>query len=270
MRYCPNSSLYEAGGRLRYIQRKMVEKTPSYFTVFLEKTDYLAATLQRAVKGEQFERLAEALVGDEESLEDAVAYIDKVISNEVLVPEFSGAVTGAEPLLSLQAGIRWLAGGDPFSQRQIQVSCVRASSSGQGGPGSASATLRELIKRIGVIPAAHDFPSIFQVDLAKPVREASLGQAVLREIERGVELLRHLIPWPQSTEVSRFRDAFVARYEEKEVPLLEALDQERGIGFHQVANAGQSPLDSELFSPESDSVRWVPARSDCFARRAAS
>jgi thiopeptide-type bacteriocin biosynthesis protein len=50
-------------------------------------------------------------------------------------------------------------------------------------------------------------------------------------IARGVELLRRLAPPRATTELDAFREAFADRYGRQEVPLLEALDEELGVGF---------------------------------------
>src|SRR5262249_61318496 len=72
---------------------------------------------------------------------------------------------------------------------------------------------------------------LFQVDMVKCSPNATLGGAVLEEIIRGVETMRRFATRPHSDDLTRFRDAFVARYEEQEIALTEALDGEVGIGF---------------------------------------
>lgn len=101
LRYQPNSSLYEAGGRLHYVQCEMDGKAPSYLQIAVEKTDYLMATLRRANRGARVQKLAKALVDDEVELEDAQAYVDVLISSQILIPDLNCSVTGNEPLESL-------------------------------------------------------------------------------------------------------------------------------------------------------------------------
>src|SRR4029079_16700965 len=62
--------------------------------------------------------------------------------------------------------------------------------------------------------------------------EATLGQGPVKEIIRGVNLLHRISRPPQQTALDRFRESFVERYGEgREVPLLEVLDADAGIGF---------------------------------------
>src|SRR5262249_12408111 len=57
------------------------------------------------------------------------------------------------------------------------------------------------------------------------------GPEVLSELLRGVEVLRRLTDPGAPESLVRFRRAFTTRYEEREIPLLEALDEEVGIGL---------------------------------------
>src|SRR6185436_1211649 len=100
------------------------------------------------------------------------------------------------------------------------------------------------------LPANVELPRLFQVDLVRPANEATLGAAVVQEISAGAELLRSLFGKEQESELSRFREAFSKRYEEREVPLSEALDDDLGIGFPVGTHAnGHAPLLNGLALP---------------------
>jgi thiopeptide-type bacteriocin biosynthesis protein len=75
-----------------------------------------------------------------------------------------------------------------------------------------------------------------------------------------VALLHRLASQPRQTALTRFRAAFVARYEEREVPLVEALDPEIGIGFAPPGGPGgePAPLLAGLALPAAQdaTVRW--------------
>jgi thiopeptide-type bacteriocin biosynthesis protein len=98
-----------------------------------------------------------------------------------------------------------------------------------------------------------------QVDLTKSSPHATLGHAPIAEILRGVEILRRLAP--PSLAVRRFVEAFAARYGDAEVPLLEALDEDTGIGFEvsMSPSADAAPLVQGLSFPVGErSARFGP------------
>jgi hypothetical protein len=88
----------------------------------------------------------------------------------------------------------------------------------------ASATLAALGD-----PPPPEFP--FDVQLVKPAPSATLGAGVVDELIRGVALLHRLARRRPRPDLDGFRRAFERRYGGRTVPLLVALDPDRGVGF---------------------------------------
>jgi len=233
IRYRPSTSLYRACGRLRYAEGRMVEKARSYHLVAVEPTGYLEATLARARQGASPEVLARALVemDPEISLAEAAQYVEELIDSQLLVPELSPPVTGLEALPELLSQLQRLPGGAPFVDALLPVQAALEQMD-SGGLGVPIERYQEVARRLSELPAPVELPRLFQVDMVKPAPEAVLGREVVRELERGVQLLHRLTPTPRREDLEHFREAFLQRYETREVPLLEALDAEAGIGFN--------------------------------------
>jgi|KBSSwiStaDraftv2_1062776.scaffolds.fasta_scaffold138968_3 hypothetical protein len=85
LRYFPNSSLYAAGDRLRYVETRLHEKARSHHLVALEPSEALEATLARARGGARRGELAAALVDDDITLEEANAFVGELVESQVLV-----------------------------------------------------------------------------------------------------------------------------------------------------------------------------------------
>ena len=100
--------------------------------------------------------------------------------------------------------------------------------------------------------------------MVKPAPDASLGTGVLKEVLRGVEMLLRFSTRPRESALDRFRRDFVSRYEEREVPLLEVLDEEIGIGFmkSQAPTAEGSPLLAGLPFPDGLDGRPLLGKGD--------
>src|SRR5262249_10903097 len=98
-----------------------------------------------------------------------------------------------------------------------------------------------------------------QVDMIKPAA-ATLGRDVLAEVERGVELLRTIARTRDDDALRRFKNAFVERYERREVPLMLALDEELGIGFDSASTVREhAPLLDDIAitrRPRDATVPW--------------
>src|SRR6266536_1946223 len=85
--YEPNSSLYEAAGRLRLAEARLGDDGRSYHLVAVDKTPYLTAALERAQGGAALEAVAEVLVDGEISQAEAEAYVAELADNQLLVTD---------------------------------------------------------------------------------------------------------------------------------------------------------------------------------------
>jgi thiopeptide-type bacteriocin biosynthesis protein len=251
--YRPNTSLYRAAGQLRYMEARATDAGRSYALVAVEPTDYLDAVLERGRPGARPEALAAALVAHDPDIDaaDALAFVDMLIDRQILVSDLEPAVTGPEPVQALIAALDAVSGHGPGQVDEYGsgvrtaarvLTKVHAALAGldAGGLGAEPARYRALAHALAELPARPELPRLFQVDMIKPAEAAVLGAEVTAEIVRGVEILRRLAR-PGEVDMARFRKRFEERYEDREVPLVEALDEEAGIGFG-TGPAEASPL----------------------------
>jgi thiopeptide-type bacteriocin biosynthesis protein len=255
-----NSSLYPVRDRFRYLEVRRNGQGWTHHQIALEATDYLQATLARAGEGASLPALTAGLLeGDPEAPRDeAQEFVGELIGSQVLVSELRPAVTGPEPIQGLAALLRERAAGqaaDRLEQARQELEALDT-----GGVGAPPARYRRLAGLLEDFPAEVSLGRLFQVDLIKPVVTASLGPPVLAEILRGVALLHRLARRPQEDRLARFREAFVTRYEGREVALIEALDEDTGIGFDTLtggATNASSLLEGLTFPrPEEQTVPW--------------
>ena len=233
LRFYPNTSLYEAAGQHRYVTVARGDDAWSrrYGVAGVERTDYLDATLRRAEAGEQPLALAEALVRDDATveLEEARQFVDEVIDSQLLISELEPTVTGPEPLDEIVSQLRNL---EAFraTHEVLEAALRGVKQLDDRGIGVGTDGYREIADTMASLPVKTDLRCLFQVDLYKPAPRAALGGAVLDEVLRSVEIFQR-IGVPATDQLSSFKAAFAARYEARELPLLEVLDEESGIGL---------------------------------------
>jgi len=97
--YHANSSLYRAGGRVRYLESRTLKDIRSYHLVAVENTSYLELALFLSEPGDHPPALAAKLAGadSEFSSQEAEEFISELIENQLLVSELMPALTGADP-----------------------------------------------------------------------------------------------------------------------------------------------------------------------------
>jgi thiopeptide-type bacteriocin biosynthesis protein len=237
--YRPNSSLYRVADRLRYVESRLAGTLRSYHLVAVQPSEALETALARAHGGAGFEALVAALAGDDVSTDEAAAFVGELVESQVLVPELRVPVTGPEPTEVLASD---LAGRPETASvaRPLEEARRAMQDLDAAGLGNPVERYRAIARSLEPLPARVEVSRLFQVDMTKPAPEAVLGAAVLDEIAAGAELLRRLAPPRREDGLKRFREAFRDRYEEREVPLVEALDEEAGIGFE--GSLDTSPL----------------------------
>lgn len=262
LRYHVNSSLYAAAGRLRYAEARLAGKSRSHHLVAIEPTDYLVTTLERARDGATRGDLAASLVADdpEIALAEAEEFVDELIDSQILVSDLSPQVTGDEPIHGILDQLRALPPAAPVAER-LELAQQRIEAIDRTGLGAAPAAYREIAELLGALPTKVELSRLFQVDMVKPAPDATLGRPVRDEIERGIAILHRMGRAPGESPLSRFRAAFSARYEDREVALVEVMDEEAGIGFDsaQGPSSEASPLLAGLAFPApsgNPQTRW--------------
>lgn len=265
LRFRPNSSLYQAAGRLRYAESRLQGLVRIHQLVGVDANPYIDETLRRAAGGAMPADLARALVDSdpdgEITLEEAEEFIGELIDSQILVSDLALPVTGREPVDALIDQLAPHAVAAPVADR-LRRARARTAELDAGGVGSAGPeSYRMIAQDLGELPARIDLQRLFQVDMIKPAPGAVLSPEVLNEIERGIRLLRRVAEAPREDALARFRRDFSDRFGSgREVPLVEALDEEVGIGFQRSrgAAADASPLLAGLRFPDEPADLTLP------------
>ena len=248
----PNTSLFASGGRLRYAEARLAGRMRTYHLVAVDAFEALESTLARAAGGARLGELAEALVADdpdgEITLEDARGFLHDLVDNQLLLPDLSLQVTGEESTPGLLRQLADLPMAKEAAERLARAEGTLAEIDARG-PGSSAERYRKVAAELEPLGVPVEMSRLFQVDLIKPGREVELAPEVVDEMLRGVEILHRVAPAWQEGPMDEFCSSFRERYgENREVPLLEALDEECGLGFERSRQAGAeaSPLLSGL------------------------
>jgi len=231
LKYVPNTGRYRAGGRLRLAEARIDEsRRVRYHRVTFEEDEALAETLERAKGGATIAELAEALVEGDITVEEATEYVGEMVAAQLLVPRLGPPVTGEEPVPGMVEALRPHAAtatiGDALAEADAEINAMD-----EAGPGQDRARYLEMAERLRKVDPELRTDRLFQVDLGLGGPPPSLPDAVVREVRRAVDVLHRIARGPGEDELTRFREAFQNKYEDRVVPLAEVLDEEIGLGF---------------------------------------
>jgi len=242
LQYFANNSLYRVGKRWRYAQSHVSKDAREYHLVAIDATPYLDAVFERARHGATLAELTLLFADDEElSAADVAGFLQELIDSQLLQAELMPPVTGVVPavwlldrLRKLQAPAAWIA---------TLENVLGALQVIDGGMCNSASAYQAIAQELEAFDVTINPARLFQVDLHLNNTAPTISSSVVDEIARGVDVLRRLAPASLVHPWQQFMAAFEHRYETREVPLMEVLDEESGIGFGETADdAAQAPL----------------------------
>ena len=255
LRFFPNSSVYETGGRVRYAESRFDGNLRLQNLVAVDASDALAATLDRAGRGgAKFQELTHQLIDEDISEEEAEAFINELIDHQLLVSTLQPPVTGDDALSEMIHVLD----GHPDADDIVAGLKRVLGQLGQidaGGIGQRAHHYLTIAKDLEALPAPVSLSRLFQVDMTKPAEQLEIGHHVVAEVIKGVETLARINP-AEDDPFARFKSDFTKRYGDAEVPLVEALDEEAGIGFMSSTepSATATPLLAGVLFPQGEAV----------------
>ncbi len=116
----------------------------------------------------------------------------------------------------------------------------------------------ELSKYLKKTNTTFDLKFLFQSDMELNYSKNTLNDSLVESIRKGITILNNITIPPKETTLSKFKDAFYERYQEREVPLSNVLDIEIGVGYRQNIGSGDvNPLIDNLVLPEMNDVNYT-------------
>lgn len=164
------------------------------------------------------------------TLEKADGLLEELRRCGFLITDLRPPLTAADPFGHVVARLRAIASATDVAGRLAALQARLAA--WDAAPAAAAAAdfaalAAEVETALGV-----PFRTPLQVDMRWPLAGDGVNIAVGHEAARAAELLLRLTPFPSGlTPILAYREAFTARYgSDRDVPLLEMLDPDQGIG----------------------------------------
>ncbi|AKJ29650.1 lantibiotic dehydratase [Caldimonas brevitalea] len=259
LRFIAASSVYEVAGRWRYHELRLQGRTRSCHLVDVEPTGYLRVVLQRAgdAPGATLDELAQALCAqfDDVDLTQAHDYLLELVDAGLLRSPLDLVLTGPDPVQALADRLRELPDGRvPAATLDEVQDALGELDRSRDDDDTRRRRLAHVEARLRSLPGVTDPARLLRIDLHKPGGDPQLSHRVADEVAAGAELLARLAVDGHERALDDFVHRFEQRYGDREVPLLEALDEDGGLGFGDdgvSATADTAPLlDGWAFAPQ--------------------
>ncbi|HXP49305.1 MAG TPA: lantibiotic dehydratase, partial [Bacteroidia bacterium] len=261
LQFFPNNSIYLVGQQLRYVEYKYVNNKRVHQISSIENNSYIQIVLEKAQKGAITGELAQSLLDDEITLQDSHDFIKELIASQVLVSNIEPAVTGDEfihHIIKVLQNINTT--GAIESIVTLLKTVLEEISILDENPENEIAlyrTIYDQLKELG-IPIEENF--LFQTDLYKTAKTAELNSTIQGQLNEAIDFLNKFTRDVDTSSLKAFKEKFHSRYEGAEMPLLEILDTESGIGYPENDTTGVNALLNDLYISNKESgshdLKW--------------
>ncbi len=254
LRYWPNTSLYACGEEFRYVEYQYLGTERVNQLSAVEAAPHVVQVLQAAQGGRRYPELLDLLSFDsgEDRRAEATQFLDELVQAQLLVHELEPTVTGPEFFDHIQCVLARLLAEAPDPEISALADHLREVSRHlqalDQAPVNAPARYEHVVDLLAALGVPIEAGKLFQTDASPGLApEAStVDVAVQAELLGALHVLQRLPPDLPPARLGEFIRRFQDRYEEQEVPLLVALDNESGLSYTEYGQSAFSPLVHDL------------------------
>lgn len=244
--FFPNNSIYKVGSKIRYIEYQYTGGKREYIISLAPLFEELQQILNFSKEGKTILQIAEILINEKITQEEAIEFVEELIDNEVLISELEPNVSGNDFLDEIISVLNKIEAKD---EAEILISIknkLNELDQNISNPISRYAKIEELIQSFAI---EYERKYLFQADLYNKAL-FHLPPEWKKKLKKGISFLNKITLSQRESEFSKFKKAFNERFEEHELPLLYVLDNEVGIGYKQNTSVkGIHPYLEDLVFP---------------------
>lgn len=228
----PHPSLYILADKLHYAIYQYASK--NYQVITAHCPDYLKKIIQAAKDGKTVYQLTDLLIADAITREEATAFIQTLIDNQILVSEFYSLLHqphAFDKLLLTLENLN-LTPLQPLIKSLKQV-LATIQTINTGKLSLKPSVYRNIAQKLSVQdwPMNRLLKTTITKNTEKTIEKCHLDALIAERIRGGIQVLQKLQTPVTNTAWKQFKIAFFNRYGYAEIPLIQVLDDEMGIGY---------------------------------------
>jgi lantibiotic biosynthesis protein len=259
-----NTSLYRKKDTYRYYEYRVRNKRRQYYLVAFKASEYIDKMLTAARNGATHAQLLELLTTSGIASGPARGFLIRLLDAQVLVSELEPTVTGSEFYRSLLDKVRALHPNHPQMAPLREIGALLEAATDVSTYQKVQGIIQESF------PAASS-KDLIQTDLCLNMQANALSANCVNTLSQELSELSGLYRTAVPTDLQSFVKNFLERYEGQEIPLLEALDNEGGIGYGPVSGnrANHTPFIDLVGLPKKPTpptVTWTNYRQLVFRK----
>lgn len=246
--FYPNNTIYRVGKKIRYIEYQYSGGKRDYIISSAPLSEELQKVLKLSEQGKTIQELAEILITEEITRDDASEFIDELIDNQVLTSEIEPNVSGVDFLDTLISVLQRFEANEANVLTSIKNKLLELDQN----IGNLISNYIEIEKLITSFGIEYEQKYLFQTDLYRKDK-ATLSSYWKKELKTAFSFLNKITLASKDIRLEKFKKAFNERFESQELPLHYVLDSEIGLGYKQSASVkGIHPYLDDLILSDSE------------------
>lgn len=239
LKFFPNNSIYTQASKIRYIEQvRVFNHLKNHNISEVEANEFLNKIFETAQQGAYPKELAQSIVDEDISYEEAIEFVKELIDNQLLMSELYPSATNPEYLKQLvrtfdkiEKAIESPHPSITHTHQQLKTLKQNLTKIDAKASQNNYETYQQVAQQLDEWNIAYDKKRSLFINLHKTAQDCQLNNKLAGSIRKGIEVLNRLSPYGEHYNLGQFKQAFLLRYERQEVPLLEALDIEAGLGY---------------------------------------
>lgn len=235
--YHTNNSLYRVGDALRYVEYNYKGSQRCYQISAIAASAYIDQIVREGQQGITLAQIRQMISVPGVTRVEIDHFIEEILEAQLLVSELEPAVTGEAFIKQILRTIQRIIGikknKDLLAIAQLlgDVS-QKLSEIDKGNPGNLC-RYKEILFDLDKLKVPYDESRLFQTDLFKEVSTGTIPPSVPDDLRKGISVMNRFASalYRQHPNLESFAERFYKRYEDREMPLLEVIDRESGIGY---------------------------------------
>lgn len=261
----PNNSIYKINDSYRYYEYKIKNKRRHYYLVSVRASALLTQVLEAATQGASYEQLLALLEANSIERKRAATFLEQLMDAQILLSELEPTVTGTEFFSHLMARINTI---NPDFEGLLALQQIQGLLASDATTIDTYQQVHQLLKQSFPTAVSKD---LIQADLSLTMQQNTLQTGVVEHLAQELTALSALYDVAVPANLRTFTQKFYERYEEQEIPLLEALDSETGLGYgpSSGAKANPTPLVCDVRVPGralAPQIAWTAYRQLVFRK----
>jgi len=271
-RFYSNTSLYTMGNKWRYVEYYYSSGNRIHQISSVDQDSLINKIIKEAQKGICFQDFKNVIIkfGIECSDEELLAYFKDLITSNILISELEPSVTGGDFLGEVITKLESVK-----SERIINITAILQKAQNLLNEADSEAPSSQLIdtyKKIIIVlknlEVNIDETKLFQVDSFWKFEEKQvLDKKLYSDVDTAVNLLQQISKPYTNENLKSFAQKFMERYEEQELPIMQVLDTEAGIGYVQKKKTGSSSNQFNLSWGNNESVLYPKLQQCLIAKK---